>query len=418
MSLVPSALQQAIGQAQADYAAANPVPSGAPAVPPPPPAMPVSASPYTENPAAPIGAGAPAMPIASSPYSAQPPITGLSSKTGVSGSIASQMDKAAAANPNPSAPGAWARNALAGVQSALANANIGEIPKGGGAINGITMAAANAQKARAQKQAQAQAAAVAQSEIEKNHEEALDANHRRYVSEHLAHLTENKANIDNGKDTLRLMASQPSAPDVLHEGLTWEQAQTLAAQNKLDMAQNHAYPDGEKQVGEDAEGNPIMQTTYTVVGNMKDVHLNTPEGKDFIARWNAVHPDKPVDETTVIPGARFANIEQGLNDVETATAARDESLLQAGIKKDDLDQKLEMVKLGPDWNVALAAAGGDPAKAVQAIMMNPRTAKLYPHIQKDVQTLYGGETGLEAVEKDIETKRHNIATETEKTHSG
>ena len=325
------------------------------------------------------------------------------------------MDKAAAANPNPSAPGAWARNALAGVQSALANANIGEIPKGGGAINGITMAAANAQKARAQKQAQAQAAAVAQSEIEKNQEEALDANHRRYVSEHLAHLTENKANIDNGKDTLRLMASQPSAPDVLHEGLTWEQAQTLAAQNKLDMAQNHAYPDGEKQVGEDAQGNPIMQTTYTVVGNMKDVHLNTPEGKDFIDRWNAVHPDKPVDETTVIPGARFANIEQGLNDVETATAARDESLLQAGIKKDDLDQKLEMVKFGPDWNVALAAAGGDPAKAVQAIMTNPRTAKLYPHIQKDVQTLYGGEAGMEAVEKDIETKRHNIATETEKT---
>ena len=34
MSSVPSALQQAIGQAQADYAAANPVPSGAPAAPP------------------------------------------------------------------------------------------------------------------------------------------------------------------------------------------------------------------------------------------------------------------------------------------------------------------------------------------------------------------------------------------------
>src|ERR1700677_3777246 len=116
MAEVPSSMQAAIGQAQADYEAANPVPSGTPSTPAPAPDMPTSGNSLTENPAAPLGVGAPAMPVAPNSLNAQPPITGLSSNTGISASIASQMDKAAAANPNPNGIGAWARNALAGVQ--------------------------------------------------------------------------------------------------------------------------------------------------------------------------------------------------------------------------------------------------------------------------------------------------------------
>ena len=415
MAEVPSSLQAAIGQAQADYAAANPVPSGTPSTPSAAPDMPTPGNSLTENPAAPLGAGAPAMPVAPNSLNAQPSITGLSSNPGVSGSFNSQlaknMDKLAAASPNPNAPGAWARAAVGAVGATLANANIGEIPKGGGAINGITQAAANRQKAQQADQANNRLNAVAQSEIQKNQEEALDANHRRYVSEHLAHLTENTTNLKNGQDTLKLLESQPSAPDVLHAGLTWPQAQTLIAQNKLDMTQNHAYPDGQVQTGVDDHDNPIMTTTYSVLGNLKDVAMNTPEGKDFIKRFNAVHPENKIDENTVIPGARFANIEQSLNDAETATHARDAALLQAGIDKDKLDQKVETVKLGPDWNLALASAGGDPQLATNALLANPRTAALYPHLKEDVTQLYGGETAYNDVVKNMETKRHDIAEE-------
>jgi hypothetical protein len=395
-------LQSALAQAQANFQSSDPLAQAQSATLAPP----VATAP--PSPVMGLGSEAPGgIPLAPVPVAS----TNLSQNSGVSPSFNEQlgknMDKVAAANPNPNAPGAWARNILGAVSSTLANADVG----GTGAVAGMAKAAANARAAQIEKQKAAQSAAVAQSEIEKNHAETLDAQYRKYHTQHLDHMTERTQGITDGKNTVKLLTSGPEAADVLHENLTWPQAQTLIAQNKLDPTQNHVFPTGQVQTGEDEQGNPIYQNTYTVLGNLKDVHLDVAGGADFLKRWNETHPDQKLDATSIIPGPRFAAMEQSVTDIESATAARDLALKQAGINEADLDKKLEAVKLGPDWNTALASAGGDPREAEQLMLANPRTRLLYPNLHQDIVAAYGGETALNDVVKDMETKRHDIQDE-------
>jgi hypothetical protein len=401
MDAIPGALQSALAQAQAKFQSSDPLALAQAAVPTSPVAT------------APPQAGLPGEGASESLGMTQPaiPVSTLSQNTGVSPSFNEQlgknMDKVAAANPNPNAPGAWARNVLGAVQSTLAGANVG----GTGAVAGAAKAAANQQAAAAEKKKAALQAQVAQSEIEKNHAETLDAQYRKYHTQHLDHMTERTQGVTDGKNTVKLLTSGPEAADVLHEDLTWPQAQTLIAQNKLDPTQQHAWPTGQVQTGEDSQGNPIYQNTYTVLGNLKDVHLDTAGGAEFLKRWNETHPDQKLDATSIIPGKRFAAMEQNITDVESATAARDLALKQAGITANDLDKKLEAVKLGSDWNTALASAGGDPREAEQLMLANPRMRQLYPNLHSDIEAAYGGPTNLQKVVEDMETKRHNIEDE-------
>lgn len=407
---VPNGLESAIGQDVQDYASQNPLAAAAPMV----------GVPQNQvQPPAPLTSNS-FLQAATNPLVQQPT---LSDSTGVSPSIrtqiAQQADKLAAANPNPNAPGAWAKSLIGGVQSALANVgNIGEVPNGAGPLYGIGKVLQGQQQQKAQASQNARADALAQSEVERNHQLTLNEQANMYHQQLVDHITGNTRLEDNAKVGQKMLSDVTSGPDaapIIAKDVPFSDIQNRLAKGEINSANDHVLHTGNEQVGEDKDGNPIYQARYTVVGDRPNVDV--PVSKDFADRYNKVFPsDSPLQEGTKVPYRTWFGKEQDITNAESAQAARDKATADITKTEDEIGLQKEYHSFGqsPDWLNALAASNGDEHKALQAMTANPSIAAKYPNLAKDAINYYGGDKVWDDLGKQRETARHDQADEEDK----
>src|SRR5581483_2889735 len=83
-----------------------------------------------------------------------------------------------------------------------------------------------------------------------------------------------QASVDSGLRQIQLYRSLPNPVPVLGDHLDSDEINQYLKEGKLDPTKETAIPDGLKTVGEDENGNPIVRTTYTLMGIPKEVTLN------------------------------------------------------------------------------------------------------------------------------------------------
>jgi hypothetical protein len=227
-----------------------------------------------------------------------------------------------------------------------------------------------------------------------------ESNVRMVHEQKLTHQLDEAAinsSIEDGKKAVAAQTVDAAQPgQVIEKDYTSNELQTQIAQKKLDPTTVTVYPTGRKQVGENPDGTPQYATTYTVVTPPKSVTLDDENRK---ALSNLPNYDQ-LTPGTVLTGVQYNQLYQQSADVKAATAARNATLAQNEIATDQTAQKLESVRLGPDWNNALSNHNNDPVAALDAMEKNPAMRQKYPHLQEDVAQAYGGA-------KEFETIRHN-----------
>jgi hypothetical protein len=278
----------------------------------------------------------------------------------------------------------------------------GPVPSGGGALTGITRTLAAGQQREAQQKQQQfendEKASALEMEQQKTKAVIAESNARMIHEQALTHqLGEDAVNasITNGKQAVTKFTSAHVPATVLQDGVTSAQMQTLIANKQLDPTTSTAFPTGRKQVGEDANGQPQYATTYSVLSMPGDVKVSE-EDAPFLSKYSGLD----VKPGQVLPGAQYNNLFQTASDNQAATAARNKTLGDNEIAAGEQAQKLESVRLGPEWTNALSAAKNDPVKALGAMLANPAIKQQYPHLAQDVMQSYGGA-------KEWETIRHN-----------
>jgi hypothetical protein len=138
-------------------------------------------------------------------------------------------------------------------------------------------------------------------------------------------------------------------------------------------------------MGEDANGQPIYRTTYTVVGVPKEVTVSEQDAP-FLSKYGGVD----IQQGQILPGSQYNNLYQTASDNLAATQARNKALVDAKIADSKQAQQLETVNLGPGWTNALANNNNDPVAALAAMQKDPKMREKYPNLATDVMNLYGG----------------------------
>jgi hypothetical protein len=306
---------------------------------------------------------------------------------------------ASATNRNSALPeahgvGGWAKSLLGGVVDALgdaAAANATPLPNGAGWLAGAERAmAARSQRINQQQQEQKQNArqdAVAMSEIDKNKVLTAHANAQMIHEQALNHQVGEaaiNASIVTGKSAVENLTSSPSPAPILQKDIDSDKLQQLIADKKIDPAVNTAFATGRKQTGENTDGTPIYRTTYTVVGDSPEVKVS-----DAMAARMTKYSGSKIPPGTILSGAQYNWMVQQSANSESATIARNKTLVDNELASDKDVQRLEVVSLGPDWNKALAAAGNDPLKSLAQMQSSPALAAKYPTLFQSVRSAYG-----------------------------
>ena len=428
---VPSALQSAIGSAQAEYAAQNPL-----------------AAPGVETPAPggnPLAGVVPPTPAPLPPSA----LSSLSTNPGVSGGfntqLAANQDKLAAMQPNANAPGAWARNIVGAVQKTFADkaggvvdavttglagaGNVGTVPEGSGKLGGAFYGIGKAlQGVQAQQNAQQEAKdrkQAAMSDQEYKHALALKENMDMFHQQQTAHLLSQASQdkmVSTGKQFVDMVTDGPDGAPILAENIPYSQIQSKLAQNHLDATQAHFQPTSQIQVGErknleTGDMEPVFETRYTVLGNRPNPL--TPVNADFAKRWNAVFPDEKISDGTSLPYETLSAKEQQIANYETAETARNKQLGEFELSKEQEERAVDSIPFirSSEWQNALAHAGGDQHKALAAIESQGSDSpilKAYPNVHNLVVDYNGGQKQWDEQTKSLETQRHDLADEQEK----
>jgi hypothetical protein len=165
------------------------------------------------------------------------------------------------------------------------------------------------------------------------------------------------------------------------------------------------------------EQEPLFETRYTVLGNRPNPM--TPVNADFATRWNTVFPDEKISEGTSLPYETLNAKEQQIANYETAETARNKAFGEFELNKEQAERAADSIPFirSSAWVNALAHAGGDQHKALAAIESDPNSTvmKAYPNVRDLVVNYNGGQHEWDEQAKDIETRRHNLAVEQEKT---
>jgi hypothetical protein len=279
----------------------------------------------------------------------------------------------AVASKMPPVPGSFARSLVAGALAALksapgvvsgiqdtfadaSEAAKGAIPGEGilGAVGRIRAAETNRKQEaqKAQTQEDRERAAIALTSIQTLHQQALL---------HAASDAANHEDIANGRAFIKLYTEDQSAlglepAKILFPDITEGQYQQYVASGAIDPTQTHFQSTGSFQpTGKDgkpmtdAAGMPMLQKTYTVVGNLPNLKLSAGKTLDLINSVPGIHFD--VGQT--LTGAQAASlIQQGQN--MHAVAAKIAFDQEEAVKKSQLDQTKAVI----DSNARLDA---DPA---------------------------------------------------------
>lgn len=301
-------------------------------------------------------------------------------------------------------PGGWAKSLVGAAQSVLAGVgNIGKVPEGAGGLYGVGKVMQYQQEQKAQQQArqdklnqQAVENKIAQQRADDEHNAALglDPKSKAMIGHENAQMVyeqtlthqigdaEIQRSVDDGTKLFNNLTSGENPAPVIAKDLTSGELQTQLAQNKINPTEVHAYPTGRKVVGEDKDGNPITQTTYSVAGNVPSKKIDA-QTASFL---NKYLPGQNIQEGQELTGAQFGTLTQQASSVAAATAARNKTIEDAGGDA----KKLEEVNLGPEWNNALANAKNDPFRALTNLENNPTVKQKYPNLASDVMQAYGG----------------------------
>ena len=296
-------------------------------------------------------------------------------------------------------------------------ASVGKVPEGAGALYGAQRAAAGIeQKQAAQKQQQfenqqktqqmSREEAIARATIA--HENAATL-YQQQLSSTLESDNRQK-NVVSG--TAGLQPYIAAGAPIIQQGIDSDEVQTLLGQRKLDPTQMHIFATGEQPIlGADGKqefdkaGNPLTRPTYTVVDDVPQIALDAKNAELISANTPYKLP-----EGTKMSGLVYGTLIKQAQAAETATMAIDEARAKAGLDALDVQQKTSQIRMLPDWNAALAKAGGDPFKALNYMTTNPQMKQKYPDAQMNVQALYGGS-------KEWETMRHDREDEAQKAET-
>jgi hypothetical protein len=298
----------------------------------------------------------------------------------------------AAGQINNDKPGDWARNAVAGVQAALAGFGAGgKVPPGAGALYGIGAAARAGQENRLKQQ---------QMKIEQ--QKALSEQDLNKAQ--IAHLNAEQHNIEKlgrnaDRETMQKMvdfdiaAAQPyieAGTDNLGEGLTSDDLQRMlkAGPNGKPEINGHEVrpfrdgltdvigPDGKPQL--DADGVPLQRPTYRLfAADGPPVQLTEAQAK-LISDNTSAHPAAGQTMSPIALGtlqtlakknlAVNLNIEKIQSDIGKNKADEAEAEGKTKDTKEEKDLKAQAAKI---FSPYLAKADGDPWKAVQMMGSDP-----------------------------------------------
>jgi hypothetical protein len=317
---------------------------------------------------------------------------------------------------------ASAIDALSGVTSGIQR-NLGDVatgpvtPGGSGILEGVTQTLANrnqrltAEADRAAKQKQQSVENMRQDQIAAAsiaHENAATVHEQALVS---------KMGFDTAQ---QMVANQKGAYDsfvnqgapVIAKDLSESEAKTMLAQGKLDPSSQHVFPTGVKETGKDANGQPVYDTTYSVVGDIPEYVFDKTTA-DYV---NKTHPGINIKEGQPMAGYQAGQLIQQSNTAAAATMARNQ-FLDANASHEQAEAiRQEKVDLGPEWNAALARNGVNrPDLAARSLMQDPNYLKKYPNFMNDVIDLYGGRETWDAAMKNVSEQA--IAAQKEKNAS-
>jgi hypothetical protein len=304
--------------------------------------------------------------------------------------------------PAAAAPGGWARTVLAGTMHALSGgiSSIGDAaaagqpaPGGGGALTGVarTMAARSERLRQGRQDIQ---------EADKNKVLMAEANTRMVHEQKLIHqMDEEQINqsIASGVQASDKLKTGASPAPVIAEGLTSDELKQYLRDNKIDPTKETAFPTGRKVVGQNPDGTPVYQTTYTATGVPPEVTLDPSNSADkkLLDDMNKYSPPSQgkwgTTGSQTMTGQQYNWVMQQVADNRAKTMARDKTLVDQKLEDKENVRKMEAVTFGgTDWTNALAnAPSHDPIAARNAILGNPQLAAKYPNLDSDLRYQYG-----------------------------
>jgi hypothetical protein len=260
----------------------------------------------------------------------------------------------------------------------------------------------------------------------------------------LLHQLDDKQNLEdisNGRDAIANMTTHLTdlgltPASVIGSGVTEDKLQSLIASKGLDPTYNHIWPDGSFQpldpkTGKlmvDQDGNPVLQKTFTVLGNVSDMPL-TPENVKLINE-NVPGVKFDPENPPTISGAQAGSLIQQAMSHQALQRKIELDQENADIAKLTADQTLAQKKavqsLGPDFTRIIAQSDGNLEAATKyatgqhqipevvnglpngRMIPDPTSiqyAKDHPTALTDIVNAYGGAPAYQAV---IEKERKDL----------
>jgi hypothetical protein len=322
-----------------------------------------------------------------------------------------QTDKIAAANPQAAAkPGGWARALLGGVSQALGG--LGDARDAGsgdakttGWLQGVTSTLGNrearisaqnqqaAENARKDKElagvSAEQKARIDQMAATTAHENAM-AVHESKVWSQLDDESKKKAIAQDKNDLDEDQSGELPAP-ILARDIDSDELMKQIKAGGIDPTKAHRYLTGQKEVGENLDGTPIMRDVYTITGQGEGPQKISA---DFAKRYNSAFPDRPplpTDGTGTTDWHTLKYNQQLVSNVETAKLIREDNERKLGIEREKEETTAESNDLQKDTRYLkfMGAAKLNPIVAYQMAANDPTMTKDYPRLLKDFSVAVG-----------------------------
>jgi hypothetical protein len=409
------------------------------------PTVPIPSAPTMNVPLAGANAGAPQVPVSSNPPAGTAPelnAPGTPAPGSFGGKLADALGAMAAHPGLPTAiakPGGWARAMLAGTMSALSSGVNRVAEHGGigsyfpgmenargplgslaGALNQQSVAA---QAARDKAKKDQQENVKFDLETQREKQQTATSNAQMIHEQALTHQIGDQAieaSIESGKKSVETLKNASAPGDVVAEDKTSDEVQKMIADGTFKPTEQTAYPTGRRQIGENPDGTPKYQTTYTVMGLPKEVTISKDEAADM-SKWTG----RTITEGQTLSGADYNALKQQAENNRAATAARDKALIDAKLVTAEQTRKMDAVDIGPVFNNAMsdamrkgASISDAPVSALRTLQArakaDPDFAKRYPNLEQSVKDAYG-EKNWDALVEEHQKHVDKMAEEHQKT---
>ena len=362
--------------------------------------------------------------------------------------IMAGADEAAAKNPNPAAPGAWARNLLAGAQSALsgkstftAGGTASDVAAGmqaRGSGPGVGMATALAHREDRAKQISdeklARMNAAAKQQIDMMRVEhlrramATDDPESKIQDENIARDKTLVDTITQGGEEGRGGGQIVAAGKTDAERVALIQQHTKDAKTGVDPLSGHWYVDGKKPVPgkTDKYGNPVYEYTYSFVTNPKEQTIgdrDKPEvDKGLIKRFHdaniTLDNGDPIVAGTTMSGEAFAHLSTALRKREAAIDAANVVRTKEMNDKEIAENRDALDDFGKAYAIASSAVDRDPkyqesdsrVKAYYHMAQDPKYADRIPYLQN---LIFGGAKEADQATQEFTSRHDEEATDQE-----